>query len=58
MRIIRILAAVLSTILFCGVTLAQQPVVDIDKPAHPNLAGAQQHIVEASHIVCRKMATW
>ncbi|HXM64715.1 MAG TPA: hypothetical protein VN950_27885 [Terriglobales bacterium] len=39
----------LSAVLFCGtVTLAQDPVQDINKIVHPNLAEAQRHIVEAN----------
>jgi hypothetical protein len=40
---------ILSAALFCtGVTLAQEPVEDIDKNIHPNLAQAQHHVVEAN----------
>jgi hypothetical protein len=34
-----------------GVTLAQEPVQDIDRKLHPNLAEAQHHVVEASNSV-------
>lgn len=37
--------------LFCGVTLAQEPVVDIDKAKHPNLAEAQPLVVEANRYI-------
>jgi hypothetical protein len=41
---------ILSAALFCtGVTLAQEPVMDIDKSVHPNLAEAQHHVVEANN---------
>jgi hypothetical protein len=48
-RKIGILTAILSAVLFCGLTLAQQPVEDIDQGKHPNLAEAQRHVVEANH---------
>jgi hypothetical protein len=39
----------LTAALFCsGVTLAQEPVLDIEKSVHPNLAEAQRHVVEAN----------
>lgn len=47
------LTAALSVVLFCGITLAQEPVVDIDPKIHPNLAAAQRHVVEAN----REIAT-
>jgi hypothetical protein len=40
--------AALIVVLFCGITLAQEPVVDIDARVHPNLANAQKHVVEAN----------
>jgi hypothetical protein len=40
---------ILTAVLVCtGVTLAQEPVEDIDKNLHPNLAQAQHHVVEAN----------
>jgi hypothetical protein len=42
------LPAVVSILAFCMVIVAQEPTVDIDKRVHPNLAAAQQHIVEAN----------
>lgn len=48
-RKIGLLTAILSAVLFCGVTLAQEPVEDIDKNHHPNLAEAQHHVVEANN---------
>jgi hypothetical protein len=42
------ITAILSAVLFCGLTLAQEPVEDIDKGKHPNLAEAQHHVVEAN----------
>jgi hypothetical protein len=47
-RKIRVFTAILSAVLFCGLTLAQEPVEDIDKGKHPNLAEAQHHVVEAN----------
>lgn len=40
--------AVMSAVLLCGATLAQEPVVDISTKVHPNLAAAQRHVVEAN----------
>jgi hypothetical protein len=41
--------AILSAVVFCGtVTLAQDPVQDISKSVHPNLAEAQRRVVEAN----------
>jgi hypothetical protein len=48
-RKIRLLTAILSAVLFCGLTLAQEPVEDIDKTHHPELAEAQHLVVEANH---------
>ena len=47
----QIFAAVLTAVLFCGVTLAQNPTVTVDKKGHPNLAQAQEHIVQANHFL-------
>jgi hypothetical protein len=43
--------AILGAVLLRGVTLAQEPVVDIDKGKHPNLAQAQQLVAQANHYV-------
>jgi hypothetical protein len=48
--------AVMSTILgasflFSGVMLAQDPVQDIDKKIHPNLAAAQNNVVQANNYI-------
>jgi hypothetical protein len=43
--------AILSATLFCAATLAQEPVLDIDKRIHPNLAEAQRLVVEANRYV-------
>lgn len=45
------LAAVSSIFALCMIVAAQEPVVDINKKVHPNLAAAQQHIVEANRYV-------
>ncbi|MBV8053284.1 MAG: hypothetical protein JOZ80_19000 [Acidobacteriaceae bacterium] len=50
---IQAFTAALVVVLFCGITLAQEPVVDIDATVHPNLANAQKHVVEAN----REIAT-
>jgi hypothetical protein len=44
-------AALLTALLFCSLTIAQEPVVDIDRNLHPNLAEAQQHVVEANRFI-------
>jgi len=46
-----VFTAILSAVLFCGVTLAQEPVLDIDKGKHPNLAEAQRLVVQANHAI-------
>jgi len=48
------LIAILGVLLFCGMTLAQEPVEDINKNIHPSLAEAQHHVVEANRAI--KMA--
>jgi uncharacterized protein YbaP (TraB family) len=47
----QVFTAMLTAVLFCGITLAQEPVVDIDKKIHPNLAEAQRLVVEANRYV-------
>ncbi|SPF47870.1 hypothetical protein SBA1_790003 [Candidatus Sulfotelmatobacter kueseliae] len=47
----RKVTAILSVLLFCVVIMAQEPVVDIDKNRHPNLAEAQRLVVEANHYI-------
>ncbi len=43
-----------STAFVCGgVMFAQAPVVNIDAHKHPNLAGAQNHIVQAYQLIDR-----
>jgi hypothetical protein len=43
--------ALLATALFSAVTLAQEPVVNINAEIHPNLAEAQRLLVEANNRV-------
>ena len=40
--------AILTAMLFCGATLAQEPVQDINPKIHPHLAAAQKYVVEAN----------
>jgi|SRR5580692_4334094 hypothetical protein len=43
---------ILSAVLFwSGLALAQEPVQDINKDAHPNLAAAQSHVIQANNEV-------
>ena len=46
----------LGALLFSGVTLAQDPVQDINPNMHPNLSAAQVHVVQANNyfIVAQK----
>jgi hypothetical protein len=47
-----VISTILSAVLFCsGVILAQEPVEDISKKIHPNLAAAQHHVVEANRFI-------
>jgi hypothetical protein len=45
------LTAVLGVLLFCGVMISQEPVVNIDPHLHPNLNGAQRDVVDANHLI-------
>jgi hypothetical protein len=47
----RKVTAVFSVWAFCLLLTAQEPVLDIDKKIHPNLAEAQRLVVEANHYV-------
>jgi hypothetical protein len=47
----RKVTAVFSVLAFCMILTAQEPVVDIDKNRHPNLAEAQRLVVQANHYV-------
>ena len=40
--------AIFIAALFCGIAFTQEPVLDIDKKMHANLAEAQRHVVEAN----------
>jgi|HubBroStandDraft_6_1064221.scaffolds.fasta_scaffold635047_1 hypothetical protein len=46
-----LITTILSAALFSILTVAQDPVQDIDKVRHPNLAAAQSHVVEANKYV-------
>ena len=50
---LRALTAVLIALLFCGVTLAQEPKVDISPKVHPNLAQAQHLVAQANEYIER-----
>ena len=50
-RKLGVFTAILSAVLFCSVSLAQEPVVNIDKHRHPNLAEAQRLVAEANRYV-------
>ena len=50
-RKIGFVTALLGAVLFCGLTLAQEPVVNIDKKIHPNLAEAQRLVVQANRYI-------
>jgi hypothetical protein len=45
------LAATVSILAFCMAISAQEPVVNISKRVHPNLATAQELIVEANRYI-------
>jgi len=47
-RRIGLAAALFGAVLFCGITMAQEPVVNIDRNVHPQLGGAQVLIAEAA----------
>lgn len=49
----RPLTAILAAVLFCGITLAQEPVQDINKGVHPNLAEAQRLVAEANQYLIK-----
>jgi hypothetical protein len=46
-----LISTILSAALFTVLTVAQDPVRDIDNVRHPNLAAAQSHVVEANKYV-------
>ena len=47
----RKVTTVVSILAFCLILTAQEPVTDIDKKLHPNLAEAQRLVVQANHYV-------
>ena len=49
----QVFAAMLLAVLFCGITLAQEPVMDISKKIHPNLAEAQRLVVQANSYIAK-----
>jgi|SRR5271165_425397 len=42
---------VVASLFCCSVTLAQEPVQDISPQIHPNLAEAQNHVVQANNYI-------
>ena len=45
------ITTILSVFMFCFVVVAQDPVLDIDKSKHANLAEAQRLVVQANHYI-------
>jgi len=45
------ITTILSVFMFCLVIVAQDPVLDIDKNKHANLAEAQRLVVQANHYI-------
>jgi len=45
----RAMGTILMAVLFCGITLAQNPEQDINSKVHPNLAQAQRLVAQANH---------
>jgi hypothetical protein len=45
------LAAILGVLLFCGVMISQEPVLDINPNVHPNLYAAQRDVVDANRLI-------
>jgi len=45
------LGAIFTALLFCCITIAQEPAMDIDAKIHPELAAAQRHVVEANQAI-------
>jgi len=48
---VRTFGGLLSALLLCSLTIAQEPELDINKGIHPNLAEAQRHVVEANRFI-------
>jgi hypothetical protein len=51
MKTIQVFTVICTLVLFCGLTLAQDPVVNIDPKVHYNLYQAQSLVVQANHYV-------
>src|SRR5579862_6533058 len=51
MNKIKLFTAVLTTLLFCAMTVAQEPLVNVDAKIHPNLAEAQKLLVQANQYI-------
>jgi len=51
MKKIQAFMAICVGVLFCGLTLAQEPVVNIDKKMHGNLYQAQSLVVQANRSI-------
>ena len=45
------ITAILGVLLFCGVMISQEPMVDIDSHLHPNLYAAQRDVADANHLI-------
>lgn len=55
-KMMTVFTAILAMAMFSGLALAQDPVVNIDRSRHPNLAQAQEHIVAANAAIARAQA--
>ena len=51
MRKTQLFAALCSVVLLGSITMAQDPVMNIDKGRHPNLAEAQRLVAEANRYI-------
>ncbi len=52
-NIMRVFTATLIAVLFCGITLAQEPAQDISPKVHPNLYQAQHLVAQANEYLER-----
>jgi hypothetical protein len=50
-RHVDFITGLLAVLMFSVLSFGQEPAVTISKGAHPNLAGAQQHLVEANRLI-------
>jgi hypothetical protein len=50
-RVIQMLTAICTVVLFCVVIMAQEPVVNVDPHRHPNIAEAQRLMVKADQAI-------